>query len=235
MGSHGHLLKALTHFGKKAVPHLLRLLDSHDSDVRFYATFLFSELKFPEALDQLVLRLFDRDRQVRAIALDVIRGFQAYPEYRWAVKKIADELDKPSRDLETKQIAAGVLGELGERSAIEILIKLLNSVDAKLLKNSHRALVKICFQDFGYSEKIWSIWYAENRARSQIEWAIDGLTSAGEPIRIAAHQALMRMIGTPAKTEEPPANMLQFKQLQQRIQTWWREAGREIHQRKESD
>lgn len=231
VGSHGPLLKALIAFGKEAIPHLLPLLESRESDVRFYATFLFSEMKYPEVLDSLVLRLFDKDRQIRAIAIDVIRGFEAFSEYRWALKSVVNVLDDPAEDMERKQIAAGALGELGEPSAVGKLIELLNAADGKLLQISHRALVKICFLDFGYSEKIWSIWYSENRDRSRIEWAIDGLTGADESIRRASLRSLEKMAGDALAITEPPTNMLQLKELQQRLQSWWERTGRDLHHR----
>ncbi len=235
VGSHGPLLKALIHFGKEAVPHLLPLLDSRESDVRFYATFLFSEMKYPEVLDSLALRLFDRDRQIRAIAIDVIRRFEIFPEYRWALKKVVHVLDDPAEDIEKKQIAAGILGELGEPSAGENLIELLNAADGKLLQISRRSLVKICFQDFGYSEKIWSIWYSENRGRSRIEWAIGGLTGGDESIRLASLQSVEKMVGDAVSIPSPPLNMLQFKELQQRLQTWWERTGRDLYHHRGGD
>jgi HEAT repeat protein len=217
------------------VPHLIPLLESRDTDVRFYATFLFSELKFPETLEALSDRLFDRDRQVRAIAVDVIRGYRPHPEYHLAVKKVIDLLEMPSRDMEAKQIAAVVLGELGEPVAISVLVKMLGSVDAKLLKNSHQALIRICFQDFGYSEKIWFIWYDENRERHRLEWAMDGLTGASEETRRLALQELKRTLSESAPVDAEPGNMLEYRALQEALRAWWEETGRDIHHYKKDD
>jgi len=232
---HGPLLQALTKFGRAAVPHLLPLFNSRDSDVRFYATFIFSELRYPEALDPLTARLFDPDRQIGAIATDVLRGFSSYPEFRWAMQKVVDVLAGPSRDLETKRIAARALGELGVALGIGTLIRMLDSVDAKLVKSCHGALVKITFTDFGLSRARWTEWYQSAGEGHRIEWAIEGLTYKDDAVRQSAFHNLKRLIGTMMEEEPLPEDLSQFEALQERLLTWWEDEGREIYQYNEGE
>jgi HEAT repeat protein len=213
-----------------AVNHLLPLLSSRDSDIRFYATFMFSALKFPEALDDLTDRLFDQDRHIRAMAVDVIRSFTAHTEYRWAMQKIVSVMESSDRDLEAKYLAAEALGNLGEPLALEPLVALLGSADEKLVKITHRALVKIALLDHGFTEKRWLDWYAKNKERSRIEWAIDGLANEEEEIRELAYRALKSHIGDVLVETPLPTNLREYKELKERLYLWWEEEGKEIHQ-----
>ena len=230
VGRHGYLLKAITKFGKMAVPYLLPLLSSRDTDVRFYATFMFSELKFPEVLEVLTDRLFDPDRHIRAMAVDVMRGFIAHIEYRWAVQRIVEVMQSSERDLESKYLAAEALGNLGEPLALEPLVALLSSADEKLVKITHRALIKIALFDHGFTEKRWLDWYHENKHRNRLEWAIEGLTNEDSDIRELAYMALKFRIDDIIEETPAPSTFREFKELNERLTLWWQEEGREIHQ-----
>ncbi len=232
---HGPLLKALTKFGEAAGPHLLPLFGSRDSDVRFYAVFLFSEIKYPKALESLISRIFDSDRQISAIAIDVLRQYSAYSEFRWALQKVVDLLAGSSRDLETKRVAARALGDLGDPLAIGTLIRMLDSVDSKLVTQCHEALVKICFSDFGYSRARWLEWYQSAGESHRLEWAIEGVTHKSAIIRKNAFQLLTQHISGVMEGEVLPENMVQAKVLQDRLFAWWDDEGRELYHFEEGE
>ena len=168
VGKHGPLLKVLLEFGPAVAKHLVPLMESYDSEVRFYAVFVFSEIENPEALPGLVRRLFDNDRQIRILAMDVIRRFVAYPEYRWAAQEVALVLTNSASNLEKKRMAAEALGELQDPVAIRPLSEMLGSVDGVLAERCQRALVKITFNDFGFSERRWLAWWNSNRSHHRI-------------------------------------------------------------------
>jgi len=227
---HGPLLKALISFGKIVIPHVLPLLESRDTDVRFYATFLFSEMKFPEALDGLTSRLFDNDRQVRGIAVDVIRGFAGHPEYRWSIGQIIEALESPARDLDAKRLAAATLGDLGEPGGVEALIGMLESVDDKLVRAGRRALTKITFFDHGYSRRRWADWYNIYRNKTRIEWAVEGLSSEDDAIRRSAWLVLLPRVEDVVETgPDGPVTFRDYKEVQDRLKRWWRDEGRDLH------
>jgi hypothetical protein len=227
---HGPLLRALIAFGKAAVSHILPLLESRDSDVRFYATFLFSEMKFPEALDGLTSRLFDNDRHIRGIAVDVIRGFAGYPEYRWAIGQIIETLESPSRDLDAKRLATATLGDLGEPGGVEPLIGMLDSVDETLVRTTRRALAKITFFDHGFARRRWSEWYNLYRNKTRIEWAIEGLANEDEGIRRSAWNYLSPRVEDVVETgPDGPVTYRDYKEIHDRLKRWWREEGRDLH------
>lgn len=231
---HGPLLKTVLKFGKKAVPFLLPLFDSVDSDVRFYVTFLFSELHYPEALEKLTTRLFDSDRQIRAIATDVIRGYKRHPEYRWAIEKVIGTMQDKRAAVESKRFAAEALGLLREPSAVIGLADNLTSNDPVLVERSVRALVRITFCNYGSSRDRWLEWWYANRARHRIEWAMDALINSQETLRKDAAYELKTLIGDVVTWPSDPADIKQCAELRRNLSGWWEREGRELNPQKEN-
>jgi hypothetical protein len=229
VGQHGPLLKALTLFGDRAVPYITPLLDSLDSEVRFYATFVFSEITHPDAIGALVHRIFDNDRQIRAVAMDVINKCSGFPEYHWAMKELADTLVSSTSTLETKRIAAEALGELREPISIKALAEMLGSVDGILAERCHRSLVEITFNDFGFSERRWLSWWHANNGRHRIEWAIDSLNHRSEGIRRSAIEELRRLVGGAVDWPSGPMDHKQRKELKRVLEEWWKREGKVLH------
>jgi hypothetical protein len=226
---HGPLLKALVKFGKKVVPHVLPLFESLDSDVRFYATFLFSELRHPEALSALTARIFDNDRQVRAMAIEVMQEYSDYSEYNWSMRELISAFESAHASLDTKRIAATAIGDLREASAVAALIRALADSDAMLVDRCQKALVKITLADFGFSERRWEFWWDVHREQHRIEWAIEAMTHGKAPIRSAAFQELFTYAGTaidwPSKEPDPR----RCQQLQDQMLEWWKREGRTLY------
>ena len=229
VGQHGPLLRALLMFGAQAGPYVAPMMDSFDSEVRFYATFFFSEVVAPEALPGLVKRLFDGDRQIRVVALDVVKGFETHPEYRWAVQEIAGVLQSPSSSLEKKRLAADALGELRDAAAIRPLAEMLGSVDGILAERCQRALVKITFTDFGFSERRWIAWLEANAGVHRIEWALAAINHRVEEIRQSAVDELRRMVGSAIEWPRGPMDHRLRKEIRRRVLLWWEREGKALN------
>jgi hypothetical protein len=226
---HGPLLKTLVKFGKKVVPHVLPLFESLDSDVRFYATFLFSELRYPEALSALTARIFDNDRQVRAMAIEVMQQYRDYSEYNWSMRELISALESAHASLDTKRIAATAIGDLREASAVGALIRALGASDAMLVDRCQKALVKITLADFGFSERRWEFWWDVHREQHRIEWAIEAMTHGKAQIRNAAFQELVTYAGTAIAWPSKEPNPRQCQQLQDQLLEWWKREGRTLY------
>ncbi|MDD5309702.1 MAG: hypothetical protein PHU25_20490 [Deltaproteobacteria bacterium] len=229
IGQHGPILRLFVTFGRRAVPYLLPLLDNPDANVRFYATFLFSEMIYPVALGGLTSRLFDSDRQIRALAIDVLKRFTRFMEYRWAMREVVRVLVNPSSSLEAKRIAAVALGELREPTAVEALAEMLGSVDGVLAERCHRALVKITFEDFGFSEKRWTAWWKAHRGQHRVEWAIESLGQKNDDLRQAAAEELRRVAGHVVPWPDGALDNRQRTDLKRKLQDWWKREGRAQH------
>jgi hypothetical protein len=112
---------------------------------------------------------------------------------------------------------------------------MLDSVDSKLVKSCHEALIKITFADFGFSRERWTEWYQSAGEGHRIEWAIEGLTYKDDAVRQSAFQELGRLIGTVMEEEPRPESLPQFEALQERLLAWWDDEGREIYQYDEGE
>jgi hypothetical protein len=229
VGQHGPLLRAILMFGADAAPFIAPMMDSFDSEVRFYSTFFFSELQEPEALPGLVKRLFDGDRQIRVVALDVIKGFESQPEYRWAVQEIAAVLHGSGSSLEKKRLAADALGELRDPAAIRPLAEMLGSVDGILAERCQRALVKITFTDFGFSERRWIAWFEANAGIHRIEWALASINHRVEEIRQSAVEELRRLVGDAVEWPRGPMDHRLRKEIRRRVLSWWEREGKALN------
>ncbi|MCP4196535.1 MAG: hypothetical protein GY762_05235 [Proteobacteria bacterium] len=229
VAEHGPLLKTLVKFDRKVVSHVLPLFESLDSDIRFYATFLFSELRYPEALGELTARIFDNDRQVRALAIEVIRKYSNYSEYNWSMRELISAFDSAHASLDIKRIAAAAIGDLGEPSAVGALIGALGANDTMLVDRCQKALVKITLADFGFSERRWEFWWDVHREQHRIEWAIEAITHGKAQIRSAAFQELVKYVGTAIDWPSADPNPRECQQLQDQLLEWWKREGRTLY------
>ncbi|MCU0662362.1 MAG: hypothetical protein MUC50_08565 [Myxococcota bacterium] len=225
VAAHGPLLRTLLMFGKGVVSHLLPMLDSADPNQRFYATFMFSELPYPSALGALVARVFDNDQQIRALAIDVIRGFSQFPEYRWGLREVVGVLGNDQASPEAKRIAAVALGELRESSAVPMLIECLGSEDGALAERCSRALKKVTFEDFGFAKDKWEHWFTANQARHRLEWAMDALGGRSEGKRKSAAAELRRYTGTAVDWPHGVIEERHWTELRRQCRDWWKKEG----------
>ena len=84
--------------------------------------------------------------------------------------------------------------------------------------------MKIGCIDFGRSHKKWQSWWEKNRSRHRIEWLIDSLVTADEPLRRQAGEELKRITqeyygyhaGSPKRDRELIAN---------KYRQWWNTTG----------
>jgi hypothetical protein len=193
VGECGPLLRLLPSFRRRVVPYLVPLLGSTDPEIRFYATFLFSELQYPEAIPDLAPLLFDADYQTRILAIDVLKGFRRFPEFL----ELADDLRKTawnaSAPITRRRVAVEAIGELRDAGAVALLIELLGHEDAPLSELCWRALVLITRQDFGQTKKKWQTWLAKEGPRHHIEWLIDALVHPSPELRLGASEELKRI------------------------------------------
>lgn len=229
VAAHGPLLRTLLMFGKAAVPHLIPFLESVDPNQRFYATFMFSELPYPSALGALVARVFDNDQQIRALAIDVLRGFSQFPEYHWALRDVVAVLVSDQATPAAKRIASVTLGELREPTAVPALIECLSSDDGVLCERSHRSLVKITFEDRGFAPERWETWFVSNRHRHRLEWAIDALGGRGESQRKAALAELRRYTGSAVDWPQGPIEERYWQEIRRQCRDWWKNEGKAFY------
>jgi hypothetical protein len=224
----GPLLRLIAGQRKVALPFVLEALDELDAEKRYWATFLLTELPYPEAAPPLLARLFDeeaRTRKAARLAMGAIAKTapQAVVD---AVAKIAVTPDDGRRDA-----AIAVLGELREPLAVPVLTLVLSERDERSAESARKALVEVTRQDFGKNVRQWSSWWTANSARHRIEWLMDALSHELSEIRRAAGEELKTLTKEYFGFSEdlPPRER---ERAQQRYRDWWVTEGRSRFRRR---
>lgn len=191
--AHGPLLRASIGLGGAMVPHLLDLFDHPDADVRFYAAFVFQELRDPRCMQHLAELAFDHSGDVRVIAMRVLETYNRHAGFDRAVTAVRTQLDSTNR---TRQLyAARAVGTLRDGRAIGKLIDLLASRDRFIQEAALESLCSITGQQHGLKPHRWKQWYAEHGHQHRVEWIIGSLRHRDLPVRRWASDELTRITG----------------------------------------
>ncbi|MFO0632366.1 MAG: hypothetical protein U0168_05910 [Nannocystaceae bacterium] len=191
--AHGPLVRTAIRVGAELVPHLVDLFDHPSADVRFYAAFVFQELRDPRAMRPLSELAFDTSGDVRVISMRVLETYRRTPGFAEAARVVRAQLDSTNR---TRQLyAARAVGTLRDIEAIPKLIDLLSSRDRFVQEAALESLCSITGQQLGLKPHRWKAWYADNEARHRVEWIIDSLKHRDVPVRRWAADELTRITG----------------------------------------
>lgn len=218
--------RAIAAFGDLAVPYVISLLDHDDADHRFYAVLLTSEFSHARLVQPLGDRIFDADRGVGTLALDVLRTLLPFErELAALTERLRAEARIPSALLDYRMMALRALGELRDRAALDMLALFVEKEREELAEVAHRSLVQITRQDFGDSVPRWLLWIDDNKDRHRVEWLIDSLSHVDETMRRKAADELKEL------THEyygyhPALSKKEREIAQKKYRRWWEADGR---------
>jgi len=214
----GLLLKAILQFGKPAVKAITPLLLHSEKEVRFFATYLLSELVFPESMSLLANRLRDSESQIRWIAGLSLRRYRHLDNFAAAPAELREDLASPDPDV--FQMAAEALAILRDTVAVPMLLERIIDPDQKAAWAAHEALVSLTKQDFGLVEEKWLEWWMNNEGRDRGEWLIEGLVHMDETIRRSAIMDLADLTGMTFgyKADLPPEEL---QAIHDKFIKWW--------------
>ncbi|MBZ5708961.1 hypothetical protein [Nannocystis pusilla] len=216
--AHGPLLRACVELGHAVSPHILALFASVRPQIRFYAAFLFQELRDPRCLRPLGELAFDTDPDVRLIATRVLESYSRVPDFVAVAAEIREDLD--SRDRDRQLLAVEAAGTLRDTLAVPRLIDLLAVRDKHVREAALEALCSITAKHHGYRAARWRAWYAEHGHEPRIEWVIDGLRHRDEAVRRWAADELARITGQ--RIPFPAEGDRRSRDLALRAwQAWW--------------
>jgi hypothetical protein len=216
------VLRVLMAIGRPVISSLAPLLVHGDDDVRFYATYLLSELTFPESVVLLARRLSDSDPAVRRAAAYGLRRCRELPQFSEIMQDLRDDLTHP--DARPRMAAMEALGALGDAVAAPSLIAQLKDSRNEVIESARRALVFLTRQDLGNEAAEWRKWWEKNRSRHRIEWLIDGLVHESREIRDGCAVELRELTGL-AFGYDPDLPPEKREQCRTRFATWWGESG----------
>ncbi|MBC8069545.1 MAG: HEAT repeat domain-containing protein, partial [Deltaproteobacteria bacterium] len=189
--AHGPLVRTAIRIGGEIVPHLVDLFDHPSPDVRFYASFVFQELRDPRAMRPLSELAFDTSGDVRVISMRVLETYSRAAGFLDAVRVVRAQLDSTNR---TRQLyAARAVGTLRDIDAIAKLVDLLSSRDRFVQEAALESLCSITGQQLGLKPHRWKTWFSENEHRHRVEWIIESLRHRDLPVRRWAADELSRI------------------------------------------
>jgi hypothetical protein len=221
--AHGPLVRTAILLGGDFVPHLVDLFDHPSPDVRFYAAFVFQELRDPRAMRPLSELAFDTSGDVRVISMRVLETYSRIPGFADAVRVVRAQLDSTNR---TRQLyASRAVGTLRDIDGIPKLVDMLSSRDRFVQEAALESLCSITGQQLGLKPHRWKTWYAENEHRHRIEWIIESLRHRDVPVRRWAADELTRVTGH----REPFSAMGDKKARDIAVEAWtewWEQRGR---------
>ena len=187
----GAILELIVGIRRPALPFVTVRLSSHDPEIRFWATHVLGELRYPEAANVLVPRLFDDDPAVRRIAR---RSAAALVNAGAAGAPILQGLDNITRSadqpMNQRLIAIEAMGEIRAAAMVPSLIAVLEGTPEEISDAARRSLLLIARQDFGRDVRRFREWWSRNANRHRIEWLIDALMHEQPSIRRAAGDEL---------------------------------------------
>jgi hypothetical protein len=191
--AHGPLVRTTIRLGADVVPHLVDLFDHPSPDVRFYAAFVFQELRDARCMRPLSELAFDTSGDVRVISMRVLETYNRAPGFMDAVRVVRAQLDSTNR---TRQLyAARAVGTLRDIEAIPKLVDLLSSRDRFVQEAALESLCSITGQQHGIKPHRWKSWHIENAERHRVEWIIESLRHRDLPVRRWAADELTRITG----------------------------------------
>ncbi len=221
--AHGPLVRTTIRLGADVVPHLVDLFDHPSPDVRFYAAFVFQELRDARCMRPLSELAFDTSGDVRVISMRVLETYNRAPGFVDAVRVVRAQLDSTNR---TRQLyAARAVGTLRDIEAIPKLVDLLSSRDRFVQEAALESLCSITGQQHGLKPHRWKSWHVDNADRHRVEWIIESLRHRDLPVRRWAADELTRITGH----RVPFSPMGDRKARDMAVQAWtdwWKTTGR---------
>jgi hypothetical protein len=222
----GPVIRLIASQRRTALPFVLAHVGSSDTSLRFWATYLLTELVYPDAIDAAIGRIFDDSATVRHAARAAIRALaEAHPQ------PVIERLDALGKDekapLARRILALEALGETREPLAVTALLSSLAGTGSgsDVAVAARHALVMITRQDFGLDPKKWNAWWDGNKERHRLEWLIDALMHEQRALRGAASDEL-RTITKEYFAYYDDLPKRERERAQARYRDWWETVGR---------
>jgi hypothetical protein len=219
--------RAIVAFGDRAAPYLASALASSDPDQCYYALIVAGEVVHPDLLDAVARHALGPDEELRAVALEVLRGYAGLPQFGAVLTAIGELSARAGKDGRRQRLAIEALGELRDQRALKALLPRLSDATEPVVQAAHRALVTLTGQDFGLAQRKWEAWAEQWGSAHRVEWLIESLLHADDSVRALAGEELKQL--TQQYFGYHPALPRRDRELAQRkYREWWEAEGRDI-------
>jgi HEAT repeat protein len=220
----GPIIRLIASQRRTALPFVLSHVESQDPERRFWATYLLTELVYPDAIDPVIARVFDEDPKIRRVARAAARAL-AEAHGLSVVERLGMIASDRRESVSRRLLAIEALGETREPLAIKALLPLLEEDASDITTATRQALVTVARQDFGLDAKRWSAWWEANKRRHRLEWLIDALMHETRALRAAASEEL-RLITKEYFAYYDDLPKRERERAQARYRDWWENVGR---------
>ncbi|RAL21215.1 hypothetical protein DL240_13870 [Lujinxingia litoralis] len=195
VSDHGPVLDALVRLGRPALQVVRKYIAHPSLELRFYATYLLTELPADDLLYELLGRLFDRDLQTRQIAQRVLFVYRHHGDFEnLVIEPLRHELAQNGEDFRVEQ-AAENLRMLKDLQAIPLLVDALIHHGGRVQRRLHRALREITLQPLGPSPSEWRRWWFDAHDTPRWRWLVDAMNSPDEELRWLAFDEIEELPG----------------------------------------
>ncbi len=220
----GPVLRLVASQRRTALPFVLSHVEDPEVEKRFWATYLLTELVYPDVLEPILLRIFDEEPRVRRVARAAARAF-ADAQPATIVERIELVAMDGGENRERRMLAVETLGETRSSLAVPALLPLLEDPHLDIAEAVRSALTLITRQDFGTAAVKWKTWWAQHHDRHRLEWLIDALmhdqaalrAAAGEELKTTTKEYFGYYDDLPKRERE---------RAQSRYREWWNSIGR---------
>jgi len=215
---HSLVLAALVAQGTLAVEALAGMLESQSVEERFYALLTLAEIRTDRFLGRIWPFVFDKDRQVRLVALRILRSrvrSPDYPEILRLIKEVAEEEDERRIDL-----AIAALGELRDFDSLDVVIRHVEHPNRRLAEAAQVAAMAIALGDGGPGVKRWERWLRENEGQSRIQRIADAMMDKERAVRVFAAEELGEIPGLMVNYH-PDAHKRERQRARQVLLDWY--------------
>ncbi|MCD6497450.1 MAG: hypothetical protein J7M25_03995 [Deltaproteobacteria bacterium] len=185
---HGPLLKLLVDMMPITAPRVMTSLSAQDADVRFYATYFFSGVRWQEAVPILYQRMFDGDAGIRRAAMTAV-AFCAVGPMRQTVLEYLHGVLQQGVEFHMA-CAADAVGFLDDRVAVPMLIDMVDHGNVEVGEAAQRALLLITKHAFGRDKDGWWAWWRQHSNEHPVEWMLDALDEQDLECRFVAVRKL---------------------------------------------
>ncbi|MFU8802507.1 MAG: hypothetical protein ACNA8W_01745 [Bradymonadaceae bacterium] len=195
VAEHGAVLDALVRIGSPAISLVQKFLDHQSIELRFYATFLLTELPADGLLDSLYERLFDRDQQTRQLAQKII-GYQRHtPDFEQKIlAKLRADTSAGQEDARV-EIAAENLRVARDVNAVGGLIDALGEHGGRVQLKIYTALRHITLQPIPMNVSAWRNWWYDACQEPRSKWLINALNANDQELRYMVFDEIQQIPG----------------------------------------
>jgi hypothetical protein len=182
---------ALARLEAPAAQALVPLLESRDTDIRYFALLTAGGLPSPVLVAPTGAHVFDHHPLVAnaaRVALAAMKSVQGFDEAAAHVRAALS-----SRDADTAGLAIRALALLHDVESIQRLIEMTGGPNRPLAEIAADALREICKQSLGADKGRWSTWWKRNRKRPRPAWLIDALRHRDLQLRVSAIDELVEI------------------------------------------